>query len=258
MTSFPDRRAKILGLAELPLQRAILDRMDRLVWHKGNANHYGDHVQDFDFPTAIGMTLTEGIVLYGLVRMSPDYFNTFWEVGSYVGWSTAFMAEAIRKRRPSRGIVHAFDHFESKTADGVAELTQRFTVNTRQWRPFVRLHVGTTPEAFRTPDGMGERPPLPDFVLLDGGHHGGQPWADVDGILTLGRYERSPTFVFHDAWIPDVYDAVESLTADGFQTFEFDTSNQLTVVTKDERVLDMARMVYDAHAPFHDSIAKGG
>lgn len=227
MDSYERRRQKILDAATTPLQRRILAHMPNLVFHPGNANHAGNHVVDHELSGSIGATLDECDILYTLVRMSSEHFVTFWEIGSYVGWTTAFIAEGLRKRRPTPGLLYAVDDFLAYDVPDVVE--RRFIVNTTAWSPQIRLNRGTSPGTLKTL-------PPPDWVFVDGFHHKGQPLRDVQGAYNAAqRAGLSPDMVLHDAWIPDVSEAVFWLRELGYETIEFPTPNKLTLATQNPR-----------------------
>lgn len=185
----------------------LRDAFPDLVAHPGPDGAKGPYLQDAQMGGAICCTAAEATLLYLLVQHSAA--RRVVEIGSYVGWSAAHMALAVK---PHGGMVSCVDPFTEHEAVAPAR-----RVHERLIGNLLRCHAWGWVEIIPAPSPAGlalaETPW--DVVFVDGEHNSGQPLVDVQAAAAGLRDARSVIAV-HDTWMPDVAAACAWLRGEGF------------------------------------------
>lgn len=214
-------------LTDFRISSDLFSKFETLREHPGYSQVKDVHLCDPEFPTAVTCTPSEAELLFTLVdKLRPR--NPL-EIGSYIGWSTAHIASALEDVRLQ--CVEPFfmtDEFLTQTIN--KQVLERFRQNMLRCSLLEKIDLITKPSpqclAAKAPDDGW------DFLFLDGWHNHGQPLRDIEGVLPY----LSPQAVvaLHDAWVPDVRDAMLRLMCDGFSVYSLNTANFLTICFRSE------------------------
>jgi predicted O-methyltransferase YrrM len=214
-------------LTDFPISKDLFLKFGHLQGHSGYSAVKDVHLFDPEFPSAITCTPSEAQLLYTLVdKLNPQRPL---EIGSYMGWSTAHIALALKNTRLQ--CIEPFfetDDFFNQITSGPAQ--ERFRQNMKRcelWDKII-LITESSPEclgAYHPQDGW-------DFLFLDGWHNHGQPLKDVEEVLPF--LSANAVVALHDPWVPDVRDAMLYLMDNGFYVYSLDTANFLTICFRGE------------------------
>lgn len=237
------RRSFVVTIVSSPRQRAldattgisrrILAAMPNLVAVRRRDGGAGDAVlyQDDELRGAVCATAGEAQILHHLARLL--WAESVLEIGSYVGWTTAHLAE-------SGAHVVCVEPFletggQSLNAEPSIDACERFLANMRRGRYCVTLVMGRSPEALatiRVPGGF-------DLAFIDGWHMDGQPRRDVQAVHSV--LNQGGTIVLHDLHVPDVQSAARWLLDHGYDGLILTTPNWLGVFSRNHVSLDWVR-----------------
>lgn len=184
----------------------------------------GLYYQDRVIGGAMACTSSEAMLLYLLAKFSKA--NHVCEVGSYVGWSSAHMAFAL-KEAGLGGKITCIDAFGDCCEKVLPDFVhQTFLGHIRKSGVEAQTICvrGFSPEVLPSCAPAGGW----DLVFIDGDHLNGQPLRDVKGMLPFIR--PGGVLVVHDIWMPDVRDALVYLLAKGWEGILLPTVNFLTVL----------------------------
>lgn len=212
--------------APYPISAELCAAFPRLAVVPAPGNR-GIAVRDMDLRGPFGMPPEESARVYAIARaMAP---RRALEIGVGAGWSTAHLAAAL----PPGAALDAVDPFtEGGDADdatvlghpsGAREQAVRTCIRRARLARVVQLHVAASPRILPEIAPVGGW----DLALIDGWHLDGQPLRDVRGVLP--HLSGRGTLLLHDAYLPDVADALRWLTGQGFAIIDLATPLGLTL-----------------------------
>lgn len=231
--AFDQRRAEAVDGTTLQPSKFILSRFPRLVSHPSPSGIDDLHYTDADYEGAICCTAAEATMLFELVEYSGA--TRLVEIGSYVGWSSAHIASGGVPRRAKLTCIDPMsEHRPDLPGSTPTSLETRFLENIAACglRSSVTLVRGRSPEVLpeiAPSDGW-------DFAFVDGLHLHGQPLKDVQGVLP--HLAEGAPIVLHDLYLPDVRDARDWLSGEGWHGCVLPTANLLTVCWKGDQPPD--------------------
>ncbi len=199
------------------ISRLVLSAMPELVAHPGPPLAPGPYYTDADLNVAICATADEAMILHDVCLYAQPMLVI--EIGSYIGWTAAHMALAMR-----RGKLLCFDALtESASPTAQAERwhdnIKRANVSSK-----TELLVGTSPECLASITN-----PV-DIAFIDGNHLQGQPLRDVQGLVP--HMTPDGVIAMHDTWMFDVQVACNWLIGEGWYGIWFDTPAKLALFCK--------------------------
>lgn len=219
MSEFETLRSEAQSGTTLELSKRLLEHFPRLVAHRGTSGLTDLHYQDFDLGGAVCCTAAEATLLAKLAELSIPLDAL--EIGSYVGWSAAHIAQWCS--------LTCVDPMTEVECDSVFPLI-RFWENVDRCglRRKVRIIKQPSPDVIPmiAPPTRGF-----DFVFVDGKHTDRQPERDVRGLLP--HLAKDAVVILHDLWIRDVKEAANVLVQAGFKLNVLPTANYLTVFWRD-------------------------
>lgn len=218
--TYQDLRQKVLDSITNWLSYNILDASQELVYHPPVHPHgtkamftvYADE-------SAICCTEQEAMLLYKLTKKIQP--NLFIEIGSYAGWSTAFICKAMT-------IGSNFIAVDNFSECKKPELVKSILLN--------QIYIGNksinswliASDSTEFLNSLVEQ--KADVIFIDGFHREGKPLQDVKAATKALKPDGY--IILRDTWMPDVNKTCEWLVEQGFQSWTFTTDNQLEIYTK--------------------------
>jgi predicted O-methyltransferase YrrM len=234
-------RRKALAETHHELSATLLEKFEELVYHPGLSGNADIHYQDREVGGGVCCTPSEAMLMHHAARLCDPVAAL--EIGSYVGWSSAHLANAL-----SHGRLTCVDPFlevradKGSGGDGASRAHARFLQNMQRAAVADKIDLirGLSPDVIPSiaPDSGW------DFIFVDGWHLHGQPLRDVTGVL---RYVAAgAVLLLHDLWIVPVRDAFMHLATTGWSFHIFDTSNYLTILWRGDAPAWLADLKYIA------------
>ena len=218
LRSYKELRDKAFNATPQGLSFEILVSNFHLVYHPpvnqlGKSGHYTIYQDN----SAVCCPANEAMLLYQITEhLQP---KTFIEVGSYAGWSSMHILEAL----PPTSYFFAVDDFSECTKPDLVKIVLADQL-CKYSNSFI-YEIDST-------DFLNDRLGYAQIIFIDGFHRDGKPLQDVKASLNC--LDVNGYIILHDTWMPDVKVASEWLIEQGFNCHTFETDNYLSVYSKGE------------------------
>lgn len=221
MSSEESGRSIAFAYFKEDVSRRLLAAMPELEPHPGpRPDWQGMYFQDRELGGAICATAQEALLLHWAAEFCQPVLAL--EIGSYVGWTAAHMAAAMRT-----GTLICVDDF-TECHDGPRQMV-RLGANLERADVAQRVRVvpGHSPEILDA--AVGD---LVDLAFVDGCHQGEQPLLDVQAVARLMAPDG--VLAVHDTWMPHVARACAWLREHGWSETVFPTPARLAFYHREE------------------------
>lgn len=220
MTTYQELRQKALDSVQNWLSYDILEVSQELVYHPP-VNPHGTEAMFtvFEDESAVCCTEQEALILHELTkRIKPGLFI---EIGSYAGWSSAFICKAMK---PWSSFISVDNFSECKKPELIKQILS--------WQ--IKSHNKAINSWLYEEDSTEFLNSITDYkadlIFIDGFHRDGKPLQDVKAAIKALKPEGY--IILHDTWMLDVDKACDYLIQQGYQSWTFTTDNQLEIYTK--------------------------
>ncbi len=198
----------------------LLNAFPDLVTHPGpvpGVSH--PYYQDKDIAGPICATAEECMLLHRMAWLCQPIATI--EIGSYVGWTAAHIATALR----AHGKVYCIDDMSEGNDPELQK--RRFDDNMTRAGCSERVRLISLP----SPGALALVPDITiDMAFVDGDHNHGQPMIDVQALVP--RMTPDGVIIMHDSWMPDVADACRWLVQNGWTQVTYPTAAKIAFFYK--------------------------
>lgn len=209
------------------------------VWKHGLVHRGGPHYRLTGSTGPVSIGEDECLLLGTLIRRFRP--NTCFVIGNGFGLSSAFIAAMMEANGGTSVIT-----LDSKTeGEGERCFQTAEQLNVRLGCRILRNEQGRSPKDIEK--AIGER--LLDLTLIDGDHS--HPQATRDFLEVQHFIAEQGIVCWHDFWLPGVARSVEKAKRQGYRCLQVNTSCEMILGTKDQRIYRELQLLFETAQPPH-------